>query len=77
MLKRWVDKFSSLLLLFSIKPYKCSNYYVFLKSELKKACLKKRKKGKKSQPKKIGKKRTGKYMETMIFCIFPCFICSC
>ena len=36
--------------------------------------MKKRKKEKKSQPKKIGKKRTGKYMETMIFCIFPCSI---
>jgi hypothetical protein len=46
---------------FSIKPYKCSNYYDFLKSEVKKECLGKRKKGKKNQPKKIGKKRTGKY----------------
>ena len=49
----------------SIKPYKCSNYYAFLKSELKKTCLKKRKKEKKNQPKKIGKKRTGKYTETI------------
>jgi hypothetical protein len=32
---------------------------------LKKACLRKRKKGKKSQPKKIGKKRTGKDTETI------------
>jgi hypothetical protein len=60
----------------SFKPYKCSNHYAFLKSELKKACLRKRKKGKKSQPKKIGKKRTGKYTETMFFYIFPCLICS-
>jgi hypothetical protein len=41
---------------------------------LKKACLRKRKKGKKNQPKKIGKKRTGKYTETMIIRVFPCLI---
>jgi hypothetical protein len=34
--------------------------------------LRKRKKEKKSQRKKIGKKRTGKYMETCIVFIFPC-----
>jgi hypothetical protein len=28
--------------LFSIKPYKCSNYYDFLKSEVKKECLRKK-----------------------------------
>ena len=53
----------------------CSNYYAFLKSELKEACLRKTKE-KKSQPKKIGKKRTGKYMETMIVYIFTFIICS-